>query len=640
MRKVFFINNGWKFKLPDQEEEIVNIPHTWNGYDGQDGGNDYLRTIATYTKLIEKPILETDEVAYLEFDAVNSVATVFVNHKEVITHRGGYSRFNVNITPYLVDGDNVIEVKVDNRDLDDVYPAAADFTFYGGIYRAVKLIILPKNHFLFRECASFPLKITPIVDGQDGILKIEDVKIKGEGEVLISLLDDKGEEVLNGKLGDELVVKDVHLWNGLKDPYLYKVKASLVVDEVVEDEVETLIGFRSFKVDPKKGFILNGNEYPLRGVCRHQDRRDIGNAISYEDMDEDMKMILELGVTTIRLAHYQHDEYFYDLCDKYGLVVWAEIPYISKYLPKGDTNTFEQFTDLINQNYNHPSIICWGISNEITMFRKTFGEACRLNHKKLHAYAHKIDPTRLTTIACFSVMSIFNRIAKIPDMISYNLYYGWYVPFTPITNWVLDSYHFFFRKRPVGLSEYGAEGMPNLHSSHPRRFDNTEEYQAIYHEKMLKGFQKRKYIWATHVWNMFDFGSDGRNQGGEKGVNHKGLVTFDRKIKKDAFYIYKAYFSDEPFVHITSKRYLNRTEDTTLVKVYSNQKEVSLYNNGQLVQTKKGNKVFKFKVKLADTNDIKAVSGDLFDTSFIKKVKEFDKSYILPKGGNNHSWQK
>ena len=406
------------------------------------------------------------------------------------------------------------------------------------------------------------------------------------------------------------------------------------------DEVKTKVGFRTFRVDPKKGFFLNGVAYPLRGVARHQDRPLVGNAITKKDMEEDMDLLREIGATTVRLSHYQHDQYFYDLCDQYGLIVWAEIPYISKYLPEGDQHAKSQLSELIHQCYNHPSIICWGISNEITMFRKTFGKECRAHHKELNKYAHQEDENRLTTIACFSVMNIFNRVAHITDLASYNLYWGWYVPCTPVTGWILDMWHLFYRKSPIGLSEYGAEGMPNLHSSHPKRFDNTEEYQAIYHEKMLKSINKRPYIWATHVWNMFDFGSDGRNQGGEKGINHKGLVTFDRKTKKDAFYAYKAYWSEDPFVHICSKRYINRTDKKATIKVYSNLNEVTLYVNGKKVEALKGDKIFRFKINLEEENNIRVVSGAYEDTALIRRVKEKDQSYIVPKGGNNMSWQK
>ncbi len=640
MRKQFLMNEGWDFSIEEGKSEIVNLPHSWNGDDGQDGGNDYLRTITTYKKTFTKPEMKEDEICFIQFDGVNSICDVILNGQDVIHHVGGYSRFAADITSFLKDGENEITVKVDNKAYKEVYPDAADFTFYGGIYRDVNLIVMNKNHFSYNKDCAPQLKCTPKTDGKNSTLLVECDK-EGNGAIRLELISKEGEVVSTLEPNKENKLEGIHLWNGLSDPYLYTVKGTLVDESGnVLDEVTQKIGFRFFKVDPKRGFFLNGKKYPLRGVARHQDRPHVGNAITKKDMEEDMALLKDIGATTVRLSHYQHDQYFYDLCDENGLVVWAEIPYISKYLKDGNDNAKSQLGELIHQCYNHPSIVCWGISNEITMFRKEFGKACREDHHHLNDFAHKEDPTRLTTIACFSMMNVFNRIAHITDLASYNLYWGWYVPFTPMTCWILDFWHLFYHKSPIGLSEYGAEGMPNLHSSHPKRFDNTEEYQARYHEKMLKDFEKRDYIWATHVWNMFDFGSDGRNQGGEKGINHKGLVTFDRKTKKDAYFIYKAYWSKDPFVHICSKRYVNRTDKKATIKVYSNQKEVTLYVNGKKISSLQGDKIFKFRINLEKENDIKVVSGSLEDTAKIIKVDTPDKSYILPKGGNNMSWQK
>ena len=640
MRKQILMNENWNFSIEEGKNETVNLPHSWNGKDGQDGGNDYLRTITTYKKTFIKPEMKDDEICFIQFDAANSICDVYINGEKAIHHVGGYSRFAADITALLKDGENEIKVYVDNKAYKEIYPDAADFTFYGGIYRDVNLIIMNKNHFRYNTDCAPALKCTPKTDGKKSTLLVECDK-EGEGHIELSLISKEGEVIATLEPNKENKLENIHLWNGLEDPYLYTVVGKIVKDDgAVLDEVSQKIGFRFFKVDPKHGFFLNGKKYPLRGVARHQDRPGVGNAITKKDMEEDMALLKDIGATTVRLSHYQHDQYFYDLCDENGLVVWAEIPYISKYLKDGNENAKSQLGELIHQCYNHPSIVCWGISNEITMFRKEFGKACRADHHVLNDFAHKEDPTRLTTIACFSVMNIFNRVAHITDLASYNLYWGWYVPFTPMTCWILDFWHLFYHKSPIGLSEYGAEGMPNLHSSHPKRFDNTEEYQASYHEKMLKDFEKRDYIWATHVWNMFDFGSDGRNQGGEKGINHKGLVTFDRKTKKDAYFIYKAYWSKDPFVHICSKRYVNRTDDKATIKVYSNQKEVTLFVNGKKISTLKGDKIFKFSIKLEKENDIKVVSGNLEDTAKIVKVNEPDKSYILPKGGNNMSWQK
>lgn len=640
MRNYISLNENWLFSLKNDQNIIeVNIPHTWNGRDGQDGGNDYIKTLARYEKTF-KIDKNNESNYYLIFDGINSIADVYLNNKQIKHHEGGYSRFIVDCTSEIEEI-NKLKILVDNRINNNVYPTIADFTFYGGIYRDVKLLIVNRRHILFQKDSSPCLKCYPEVNDNQGYLKVEAIA-NSDDFIKLELLDKENNIVTNFGVNEKITINFPHLWNGLKDPYLYTVKGILKSkssDEIL-DVVETKIGFRSYYIDSQNGFFLNGKSYPLRGVAKHQDRPLLGNAISKKDMDEDMSLIKELGATTIRLSHYQHDQYFYDLCDKYGLVVWTEIPYISRHSKSGFENAKSQLLELIHQNFNHPSIICYGISNEITMFHKQYGKDCLEVHKKLNEIAHKEDPSRLTTIACFSIMSIFNRVAHVTDLASYNLYYGWYFPFTFLTCKILDLWHLFYKKNPIGLSEYGAEGMPNLHSSKPKRFDNTEEYQAIYHEKMLKDISKRDYIWATHVWNMFDFGSDGRNQGGEKGINHKGLVTFDRKTKKDSFYIYKAYWSDEPFVHICSKRYINRKENKTIIKVYSNQKEVTLFNNDIKISTLKGDKIFKFKIKLETTNNIKVVSNNLIDTCIINKVKKTDETYKLKKGGNNLSWQK
>ncbi len=635
MRQVILFNNDWLFQMPGEEPVKLNLPHTWNGVDGQDGGDNYKRCKCTYTKTFKKPDFKVGERVKLEFKGVNSEGEVLLNGKLLTVHAGGYSTFIVDITDHLLD-DNTLVVNVDNSKTEEVYPQTADFTFYGGIYRDVNLLILPKNHFEFLKDSSPALKVTTKVDGNDGIINVV-AEVSGNLAPIILVLNKENEVVAKGTINEDIKISNVHLWNGVKDPYLYTVKG-ILKDKDIEDEVSTRIGFRTFKVDPKKGFFLNGKPYPLRGVCRHQDRPKIGNALTKKEHEEDIKLIKEVGANTIRLAHYQHDQYFYDLCDEYGFVVWAEIPYISRYMKAADKNAFNQMSELIHQNFNHPSIVCWGISNEITMFKVT--NATRKHHKELNEFCHKEDPSRFTTIACFSVMTIFNRIAHITDVASYNLYWGWYVPITRVTGLICDMWHLFYPHGPIGLSEYGAEAMPNLHSAHPRRGDNTEEYQAIYHEKMIDVINKRPYLWATHVWNMFDFAADARNQGGEPGMNHKGLVTFDRKTKKDSFYAYKAYWSDEPFIHLCSKRFINRVGSKTLVKVYTNQNEVSLYQNGKLICTKKGNKIFKFKIKMAETNEIVVTSGNLKDSGIIKKVATKDPSYIVKKGGSNKSWEK
>ena len=630
MREITKIMKGWEFTGPDGTTTTVDLPHTWNARDGQDGGNDYWRGTCIYRTRFAAPQFNTvSHQVWIQFDGVNASAHVLLNGSPVCNHDGGYSTFRANITELLRD-ENELTVEVDNSKNDRVYPQKADFTFYGGIYRDVSLMVVSKNHFTLDYFGGPGIRITPTVQGADASVQVTTWH-DGEGEVSIELLDAAGNTVATGKGPDiTLTIFNAHLWNGVKDPYLYSCKARLVVNGTVEDETTTRFGVRSFKVDPKKGFFLNGKSYPLHGVSRHQDRKGLGNAITREMHDEDMALIKEIGANTIRLAHYQHDQYFYDLCDEVGMVVWAEIPYISEHMPNGRENTISQMKELIIQNYNHPCIVCWGVSNEITISTKDKKDMLD-NHRQLNDLCHEMDKTRLTTLACYAMCGPFNRSAHITDMVSWNLYLGWYVPGFILNDLWMGFFHLCFPNRPFGYSEYGAEGMPNLHSTHPHRGDHTEEYQAKYHEYMLRCFKRHPWMWATHVWNMFDFAADARDQGGEPGMNHKGLVTFDRKTKKDSFYLYKAWWSDEAFVHICSKRFVERTGSTATVKVYSNQSTVALYVNGNKVGEQTGEHVFTFKVPLNGELHIQAVAGDRTDESVIRHVDTPNPEYKLHK---------
>lgn len=630
MREITKIMKGWEFTGPDGTTTTVDLPHTWNARDGQDGGNDYWRGTCIYRTHFAAPQFNTaSHQVWIQFDGVNASAHVVLNGSPVCNHDGGYSTFRANITELLRD-ENELTVEVDNSKNDRVYPQKADFTFYGGIYRDVSLMVVSKNHFTLDYFGGPGIRITPTVQGTDASVQVTTWH-DGEGEVSIELLDAAGNTVATGKGPDiTLTIFNAHLWNGVKDPYLYSCKARLVVNGTVEDETTTRFGVRSFKVDPKKGFFLNGKSYPLHGVSRHQDRKGLGNAITREMHDEDMALIKEIGANTIRLAHYQHDQYFYDLCDEVGMVVWAEIPYISEHMPNGRENTISQMKELIIQNYNHPCIVCWGVSNEITISTKDKKDMLD-NHRQLNDLCHEMDKTRLTTLACYAMCGPFNRSAHITDMVSWNLYLGWYVPGFILNDLWMGFFHLCFPNRPFGYSEYGAEGMPNLHSTHPHRGDHTEEYQAKYHEYMLRCFKRHPWMWATHVWNMFDFAADARDQGGEPGMNHKGLVTFDRKTKKDSFYLYKAWWSDEAFVHICSKRFVERTGSTATVKVYSNQSTVALYVNGNKVGEQTGEHVFTFKVPLNGELHIQAVAGDRTDESVIRHVDTPNPEYKLLK---------
>ena len=631
-REKINMNENWTFYGPKGTPETINLPHTWNAVDGQDGGNDYWRGACTYETTFPMPEFDPDtQTVYLEFQGVNASADVELNGTAVIHHDGGYSTFRAEVTG-LLQAENHMTVRVDNSVNDRVYPQKADFTFYGGIYRDVTLLVVNKHHFDLDFFGSPGLRITPALDGTTGKIRVESWTNTEKAAVEVILTDMSGAVVAGGTGTDmTLDIPNVHLWDGVKDPYLYTATLRLVENGTAVDQISSRFGVRTFRVDPKEGFFLNGRLYPLHGVSRHQDRKGLGNALTRAHHDEDMDLIREIGANTIRLAHYQHDQYFYDLCDQYGMIVWAEIPYISEHMPNGRDNTISQMKELIIQNYNHPSIVTWGLSNEITISTKDKADMLD-NHRVLNDLCHSMDTTRPTTLACYAMCGPFNRSAHISDLVSWNLYLGWYVPGLFLNDLWISFFHLVYPKRCLGYSEYGCEGMPNLHSSKPRRGDHTEEYQAIYHEFMLKCFQRHPYMWSTHVWNMFDFAADARDQGGEPGMNHKGLVTFDRKTKKDSFYLYKAYWSEEPFVHLCGSRYNDRTGQTTTVKVYSNQSEVSLYANGKLVETKKGDKVFTFKVPLSGQVKLEARAGKCRDTILIRRVEQPNEAYKLKKG--------
>ena len=650
MRQIYNFNTKWGFSKEALEAPTtmperwnwVNIPHTWNNIDGQDGGNDLYRGTAFYAKELEKMDLPKADRYFLEIQGANSSAILYINGKKLANHDGGYSTWRVDITDALEDK-NLFVFEVDNSQNDRVYPQNADFTFYGGIYRDLNIIAVNESHFDLEYYGTPGIKVTPEVVGKDAKVEVE-VFVKNEKEtqkLVYTLKDAEGNVVAEKETpASETVasfeIENVHLWHGKKDPYLYTAEVCLK-DEEVLDNVSARFGCRTFEIHPENGFILNGEEYPLRGVSRHQDRWGIGNALLKEHHDEDMDLICELGATTIRLAHYQHDQYFYDLCDERGMVVWAEIPYISTHMPNGRENTISQMKELVVQNYNHPSIIVWGLSNEITMHGDS-DEDLRENHVILNDLVHEMDKTRLTTMACVSMCSMDDPYVQIPDTVSYNHYFGWYGGDTSQNGPWFDEFHAKYPNIPIGCSEYGCEAL-NWHISDPQQGDYTEEYQAYYHEELIKQFYTRKYMWATHVWNMFDFGADSRNEGGENGQNHKGLITFDRKYKKDSFYAYKAWLSDEPFVHICGKRYVDRVEETTKVTVYSNQPEVELFANGvSLGKQTCLEHFFYFEVPNAGETTLVAVAGDCKDESFIRKVEVFNEEYRLKEKGAILNW--
>ena len=647
MRKIININEGWQFfkGVADVTAERVNgetvhLPHTWNAQDGQDGGNDYFRGTCLYVKMLKKSEFPNTDRVYLEIRGANSSAWAYVNGKEVAAHDGGYSTWRVDITDEITE-ETEIAVAVDNAPNERVYPQMADFTFYGGLYRDVNLVGVNATHFDLDYYGGTGLAVTPTVDGETANVEMATfvTNLQDGDEIAYEILDGKGKTVakaISEETKATLTIEKVRRWHGRKDPYLYTAKAQILRGGKAIDEVSARFGCRTFVIDPERGFILNGEEYPLRGVSRHQDRLGVGNALTKAHHEEDIDLIMEVGANTIRLAHYQHDQYFYDLCDEKGLVVWAEIPYISKHMPDGRENTISQMKELITQNYNHACIVVWGLSNEISIAGSD--EDLLENHRILNDLAHEMDKTRLTTVAAVSMCKMDDPYLQIPDVVSYNHYFGWYGGETDMNGPWFDKFHETHPNIPIGCSEYGCEAL-NWHTSNPKQGDYTEEYQAYYHEELIKQLFTRKYIWATHVWNMFDFGADARAEGGENGQNHKGLVTMDRKYKKDAFYAYKAWLSDEPFVHLCGKRYIDRVEDVTKVTVYSNQPEVELFVNGESLGKKTAkDHFFYFDVPNVGESEIVAKAGDLSDTGKIRKVDEMNQDYILKEQGAVLNW--
>ena len=635
MRTTIPFNENWTFCKPGEAGQPVTLPHTWNARDGQDGGNDYWRGTATYAKTFPRPELKDGERCFIEFGGAAMTADVSLNGRPLARHEGGYSTFRVDLTEALAD-ENELTVAVDNSANDRVYPQMADFTFYGGIYRDVKLIIVPAEHFELVKDGTPGIKVTPDVHlkEREAYVMVETWQIGG-AQIQIEIPTEHGTECRlveadGGHAVTNIILKNVHLWDGPDDPYLYTVTAKLVRNGKVLDEISVRFGCRTFQIDPEQGFFLNGRSYPLRGVSRHQDRIDLGNALTMKEHKEDMAIVRELGANTLRLAHYQHAQEFYDLCDENGIIVWAEIPYITKHMTNGKQNAIDQMRELITQCYHHPSIVCWGLSNEITASSPVTEELLQ-DHRELNELCHRMDPSRPTVMAHAFMLEKDSPLIPIADLASYNLYFGWYLGELTQNEEFFDEYHKMYPDRVIGFSEYGADANARFHSSNPEQGDYTEEYQCVYHEHILNIIQTRPYLWATHVWNLFDFAADGRDEGGKKGENQKGLVEFDHKTKKDAFYLYKAAWSKAPFVHLCGKRYADRAEDTTEIKVYSNCETVTLLVDGREAGTQIGKTVFTFTVPLTGAHRIEAVSGDCRDEMQLRRVAEPNPAYLFRK---------
>lgn len=641
MREIISLNENWTLSFPkgDHATEQVNLPHTWNAVDGNDGNGSYLRTTGVYTRTFTAPKQPREGGrTYVEVLAAALNSTVKVNGQVATTHEGGFSIFRADVTDLCHEGENELTIEVSNEDTPSMYPSSADFTFYGGLYRGVNLISVPNAHFDLDYYGGPGMMVTPVPTEDGGAnftIKSFVTNPADDLTVMYSIEDCFGREVASAVRGSAdtevtIYVPDAQLWS-MDEPNLYTVVATLQRNNEEVDEIAVNVGVRSFKVTPDEGFSINGVPTPLRGVSRHQDRVFEGNALTAEEHYDDAMLIKELGANTIRLAHYQHSQDFYDACDEIGFAVWAEIPFISVF-KKGEgahKHVMEEMKELIIQNYNHPSIMFWGISNEILI--GGISQELVDTHHDLEKLCKELDPTRLTTIAHVSTTPVNGPMHHITDLESYNHYFGWYGGKMEQNGPWLDQFHAEHPDICIGISEYGCEGIINWHSNTPQCKDYTEEYQALYHEHMAQVFEDRPWVWASHVWNMFDFGCAARNEGGVSGRNNKGLVTMDRKTKKDSYFVYQAYWAQTPMVHIAGRRHAQRAGETTEIKVYSNQDTVVLYVNGKEVGQQTAHRVFKFNAALNEGfNTIVAVAGDVKDSITLEKVAEEPGYYTLP----------
>ena len=641
MREIISLNENWTLSFPkgDHTTEQVNLPHTWNAVDGNDGNGSYLRTTGVYTRTFTAPKQPREGGrTYVEVLAAALNSTVKVNGQVATTHEGGFSIFRADVTDLCHEGENELTIEVSNEDTPSMYPSSADFTFYGGLYRGVNLISVPNAHFDLDYYGGPGMMVTPVPTEDGGAnftIKSFVTNPADDLTVMYSIEDCFGREVASAVRGSAdtevtIYVPDAQLWS-MDEPNLYTVVATLQRNNEEVDEIAANVGVRSFKVTPDEGFSINGVPTPLRGVSRHQDRVFEGNALTAEEHYDDAMLIKELGANTIRLAHYQHSQDFYDACDEIGFAVWAEIPFISVF-KKGEgahKHVMEEMKELIIQNYNHPSIMFWGISNEILI--GGISQELVDTHHDLEKLCKELDPTRLTTIAHVSTTPVNGPMHHITDLESYNHYFGWYGGKMEQNGPWLDQFHAEHPDICIGISEYGCEGIINWHSNTPQCKDYTEEYQALYHEHMAQVFEDRPWVWASHVWNMFDFGCAARNEGGVSGRNNKGLITMDRKTKKDSYFVYQAYWTQTPMVHIAGRRHAQRAGETTEIKVYSNQDTVVLYVNGKEVGQQTAHRVFKFNAALNEGfNTIVAVAGDVKDSITLEKVAEEPGYYTLP----------
>ena len=654
MRKLS-LNENWQFKklpgfsldslpssLPPEDWETVSLPHTWYS------DSDPYQGLAVYEKTVSRPA--DCRKAFLSFDGADQRCRVFVNGHPAGSHAGGYARFRLAVPEAaLADGRWTIRVFLENSVDEDVPPSFGDFTVYGGLCRGADLLLVGDTHF---DCAYFGtdgLIVRASVCGGSGAVSVEPhaVCASGDCRVAYALRDAQGRTVCTAEgAPDERVTLTVpapQLWDGVGRTPLYTVAAALLERGEPADCAEVRTGFRRVEVDSGRGLLLNGRPYPLHGVAKHQDRAGVYCAVTDENVREDFALIREMGANAVRLSHYQHPQAAYDCCDEAGLLCWAEIPMLKMTeSPALMKNTEQQLTELILQNIHHPAVFCWGIQNEIAMFRDApfMHENCR----KLHALVKSLDPDRCSAAANLYPLKARSKLNEITDLVGYNLYFGWYYGEMADYGPYLDRFHAARPALPLGISEYGVDANLALHSEAPKVKDYSEEYQALWHETVYPQIEARRWLWGSFVWNMFDFCSARRNEGGQRFLNAKGLVTHDRRVRKDAFYYYKAKWSEEPFVHLCASRFVRRARETVDVKCYTNQPVVRLTVNGAFfgeARAENGTVLFRGVPLAMGGNRVEAAAGSCRDAVCWLRTAEADPGYRLPEendGGAVRNW--
>ena len=619
-RTFILLDKGWGYR-PVSDTGLkssmkqVTVPHTWNA-NYIPGTRSYNREMMVYRRDLEITPDMKDKRLFLYFEGVNSSATVLVNNKSVGSHKGGYTAFCMEVTDYAKQGTNKLEVWVTNAYNPEILPISGDFNIYGGIHRPCHLLVTEQDCIspLFYASPGVFIHQDKVSEKQAQITVETMLSLRGKKQglkVRTTIEDAKGNIILQNieqnvtieNVKQPFVIEHPVLWNAKQNPHLYKVIVELLDNGKVIDRVEQRTGLRYFSVDADKGFFLNGKYLDLYGFCLHEEVEGKGSALSAEDHERDMELVKESGATSLRLVHYPHSESIYHLSDENGIVLWTEIPMVGPggYDFCGFINTDglkeharQVLKEVVYQKYNHPSICFWGIFNEI----RTNYDNAEPFARELHELYKEIDPSRLTTLASCDDPKFYQNCS---DLMAWNKYIGWYgsrnAPETAGN--FFDKAKAASNGKPVAISEYGGGANVEHHFSmkendvKPSGQFHPEEGQTYIHEGNWSAFAQRPYMWAKYIWVFADFQSAIRNEGGKPGINDKGLVTYDRKIKKDAFYFYKANWSTEPMIYITSRRFTKRPEASVQVKVYSNLRENTLYVNGKKIGKQKSDSLHR-----------------------------------------------